>query len=188
MSYVDTLRTHVEGIKLDPTFDGIQSFIEYIPLASRLVALAPCPEHQELFARWDECNLVALQLAIVERAKEGMWDLRHALSDDLAGAMVDAQGWYCWWSRVKDKDWPDCLRTNLEAWFEMADEDVLLDEEATTSLEMYREREPLSDEDTLVQVAAPMSQSMLMIMAQIVQHQRKTRPTTLAYWEPPTVE
>ncbi|MFO0903741.1 MAG: hypothetical protein U0939_12115 [Pirellulales bacterium] len=154
-----------------------QRWLEYVPLAARLAALgdaAPLQRWPELARPFAE----RVELLLVERAREGMWDLSQTLGQDLGLALIDAQDFACFWRRER-KILPGAARRMLAAWKEAAD-DVQLDEEAAAMLRRFLRRFPLPARERLLAVDAPRAFSETIVLAAFA----GPRPTVDVAWPP----
>lgn len=152
-----------------------QDLLFFLPLAARLAALG----NSAHLTRWPklarELRTDIMRL-LTERFYEGVWDLRHAVGQDLGLAVVAAQDFTCFWVLQKDI-LPAGITTLLESWGQEA-EDTLLDEEAVETLERFIECFPLPEDMRLHLVDAPISSFAEAFLARGA----SARPTIEAEW------
>jgi hypothetical protein len=139
-----------------------QDLVLYLPLAARLAAL----DRPEWLRDWPaRAGAIAadIQPLLMERAEEGIWDLTHALGEDLALAVISAQDFHCF--AVLERDFLQPLAAEkLRQWTREANA-VQLDEEAAETLQQFRTRFPVPPELLLRPLAAPLGPFMEAVLA-----------------------
>src|SRR5437763_597774 len=87
---LDDLEREVRAMPIEDEHD----LVAFLPLASRLAALGrPDP-----LARWTPASRPFAERvtpALVDRTDQGVWDLEHALGEDLGLAVISAQDYAC---------------------------------------------------------------------------------------------
>ena len=152
-----------------------QDFLAFIPLAARLAALGDSSQLQ----RWPELTKPfrgRLAQLLIERGREGVWDLRNALGEDLGLAVIAAQDFSCLWTLEHDI-LPATAQNTLSAWFDEA-EKTALDEDAVETIEIFLHRFPIPEDLRLNVMDAPLSTFEMAILAS----QARPRPTQEVHW------
>ena len=157
-----------------------QDLLEYIPLAARLNVLGDSDALKNWHLRAEPFKDRVGPL-LVERGREGIWDLQQAFGEDLGLAIIDAQDFHCF--RLCEGEGernilpPEASRMLL-AWAEEAEE-TSLDEDAAETLRHFIERFPLPEEQQLAVVHAPVTE----FMEAVVASQARARPMIELQWE-----
>ena len=155
-----------------------QVLLEFIPLASRLASLGDRTALDKVAAMSAVLCKNFAQL-LIERAKEGMWDLEQMLGVELAGAIVEAQDFYCFLRLARDLI-PSEARRKLLKWANRAEE-VSIDERIVTMLDRFRRRFPIPRKHRLAIVHAPISEFTQNLLIACT----PPRPVIHASWGPP---
>jgi hypothetical protein len=156
-----------------------QGLLEYLPLAARLAALgAPAP--LKAWPQLAEPFKDRVEQLLVDRAKEGIWDLRHALGAALADAVIDAQDFYCF-LRSERGILPPRARRALRRWTDFA-EAAPLDEAGARLLRRFLRRFRLPRRWRLAIVHAPVTE----FTNNVLRAAMRPRPVIEAHWEPLT--
>jgi hypothetical protein len=145
---LEKLEREVSSIRIDEE----QGLIEFLPLAARLAALGrkgPLDRGCDAGRRFP--GFAAL---LADRCREGAWELREALGEDLGMAVVAAQDFHCLSRLAGPGVIPAEAAPHLEAWFDDA-ESTPLDAEAVEVLERFLQRFPIPEELRLAVVDSP---------------------------------
>lgn len=148
MNARDDLKRELDGLAIKDEED----LLSFLPRAARLAA-AGDRTHLDKWPEWAKPFDDRLEDLLVRRAHEGLWDLRHALGEQLGFSVVEAQDFACLRQLVQ---LPPAAVEAIDAWTEEA-ERAPIDEDAVEILERYRAAYDLAEEFRLAIVEAPIS-------------------------------
>lgn len=186
-----------------------QDWLMYLPLAARLWALkqpqeleltreAMAPEPLDYGAQIKKWQMLLkrvnghLDSLLLDRAREGVWELNHAAGEHLADAVIATQDFACFLRseeahpdgfRIVSKKVLLCLR----GWIEQA-ENTALDDEAAESISLFISRFPIREDLRLSIVAAPLSTTAESILALDAEPRRTLEAAWPTHATEPTCE
>lgn len=177
MSALDTLRDDIQNIELEDE----QSLLEYIALAARLAALGDSQWLQAWRAKGSEFGQ-AFENALLDRCREGEWDLRSALGIDLAYSLIECQDMYLFYQLERDLLSPRVQRC-LEAWFDHS-VGISLDDEAWESVMLFFDLFDIPDDQRLPSLVAPLPEAAIDLFLGMTPPEL----VTIAEWTSPETE
>ncbi len=140
----------------DMPLDDEQDFLAWLPLASRLAAMGET-------GQFDRCRELVtkfegrLEEALVERSLEGVWDLRHAIGEQLGHSVIEAQDYSCFLKLVSGEDLVSgATLERLEGWVEEVDE-TPLEQDAVEIIQLFRSRFSLPEKYRIASINPPFS-------------------------------
>ncbi len=179
----------------DKEIQDEQDLLEVLPLAARLAALGDASELDRCHTAASEKFGNKIGCLLEERAREGIWDIRNALGEQLGLSIIETQDFYCLllhelgesavavieeraFDRLPDGCFiPDRAIELLVNWIWEC-EDAELDGDAAGMLEIFSERFPLHEEFRLGIVDSPISIEQKEILAALA----RPRKTFTAAW------
>lgn len=118
-----------------------------------------------------------LKTLVLDRARKGAWDLKHAKDETQGYAVIDVQDWVFLERLEPPPSWlTPSARDIIRGWEACADE-MALDVEALEMVEAYQQRYGFPEDLLLPVVAAPLSRPEVVFLTQLADALRSSRGT-----------
>lgn len=176
--------------ELEQPLEMIEEVPEWLGWAARLAALGDrryLDEPTDPYVRERIADAKGLRQCVLERVREGVWDLENATGEFLAYAVVDAQDW-TFLTKLEPPDWVNLdIRELIHGW-SGATEDVVFDADGLYIIESYRDYYRFDKALLLPVVIEPLTVGHVTLLEQMADQLRAERQETRIPKKPAPLE